>query len=134
MAIQSWSGYVAANSSSPINTGLNLRSNASVTIVSEGFGRNYSPEGTEGVGYCGPSGYFRQTHDNAASPVHYIGALLAKTGAIYTAVGGGLLDWSPPTDDNLEFVYNDRIVDDGYGDNNGGFNVTIKYDDEELQE
>jgi len=55
---------------------------------------------------------------------------LVKTGRIYTAVGGGLLNWSPPTDDNVEFVYNDSRG--AYDDNAGGFDVTIQYDDEDL--
>ncbi len=125
MAIQIWTGRVEAIQEAPINTGLNFRQGARVTIVSSGFARC-----KDEFALVGPSGYLEQKRTIAPAPEENIGALLVKTGRIYTAVGGGLLNWSPPTDDNVEFVYNDSRG--AYDDNAGGFDVTIQYDDEDL--
>ncbi len=124
MAIQIWTGRVEANQEVPVNTGLNFRQGARVTIVSSGFASCGE------VQMYGPSGRFKMYDNGAPASEENIGALLVKTGRIFTAVGGGLLNWSPPTDDNVEFVYNDRRG--AYGNNIGGFDVTMQYDDRDL--
>jgi len=112
-------------SETPVNTGLNFRQGARVTIVSSGFARC-------GPSYdsYGPTGNIMFSAVEVIAPEEWVGALLVKTGNIYTSVGGGLLNWTPPTDDNVEFVYND--TPEWYGDNAGGFDVTMQYDDEDL--
>ena len=125
MAIQLWTGRVEAKEETPTNTGLNFRQGAQVTIVSSGYARN-DPQ----ADYFGPCGFHRFFGDSAPAPDENIGALLVKTGKIYTAVGGGLLKWPPPTDDNVEFVYNDTRGN--YSNNDGGFDVTMQYDDKDL--
>ena len=125
MATQQWNGRVESNQEAGVNTGLNFRQGATVTIVSSGWAR-YSDDRE----LYGPSGSFGTRRTNAPSPEEPIGALLVKTGRVFTPVGGGLLNWAPPTDDNVEFLFND--VPGKYGDNVAGFDVTMQYDDDEL--
>jgi hypothetical protein len=125
MALQIWTGRVEASQEVPVNTNLNFRQGAHVTIVSTGFARFGDDQRLEG-----PSGRFEFHRSDAPAPEENIGALLAKTGRVFTAIAGGLLNWAPPTDDNVEFVYNDRRGT--YGNNAGGFDVTMQYDDQEL--
>ena len=125
MAIQTWTGRVDAKTETPISTGLNFRPGARVIIVSSG-----TAQAGENLRWSGPSGIGLFVHGDSLAPEEWILALLVKTGSIYTSVGGGLLNWSPPTDDNVEFVVND--VPGLYGDNRGGFDVIMQYDDENL--
>lgn len=125
MAIKIWTGRVEAKQEVPVNTELNFRRGARITIVSSGFARFAGD--TE---MRGPSGKYQLRRADAPAPNENIGALLVKTGTICSAVGGGLLNWSPPTDDNVEFVYNDRPRT--YADNAGHFDVTMQYDNNDL--
>lgn len=125
MAIQTWIGRVDAKSETPISTRLNFRPDARVIIVSSG-----TALAGAGWPWSGPTGVGLAVRGDCLAPEEWVLALLVKTGSIYTPVGGGLLNWSPPTDDNVEFVVND--VPRYYGDNGGGFDVMMQYDDEDL--
>lgn len=137
---------VPANSRNPISTGLNFSTNAKVTIVSKGVVTLRGVASLLGAAkdtWNGPTGqpFVEEQYQVACiAPQAYAGALLATTGTIYTPVEGGLLNWTPPSDDNLSFVVNDTlvfeaedgIVYNGYSDNLGTFQVTIQYDDDDL--
>ena len=123
MSKRIWKGRVEAMNGGPTSTQLNFRNGAKVTVVSQGFA-------SRGDEFTGPSGKYGMTRWNAISPDNYIGALLVKTGGVYTAAGGGLLNWTPPSDDNVEFIYNDTRG--GFGDNAGGYDVEMEYDTEDL--
>lgn len=125
MAINIWSGHVDAKNETPVNTGLNFSLDAKVTIVSSGTAAL-----GDGHTWFGPSGQVHETRGHNISPGNWKLALLVKTGKIYTPIKGGLLNWTVPTDDNVEFVVNEEPGK--YGDNYGGFDVTMQYDDEDL--
>jgi hypothetical protein len=72
-----------------------------------------------------PYGEIGKKYKNAISPENYIGALLVKTGYYYTPIEGGLVNWKPPTDNIIEFIYND--THGGFNNNTGGFTVIIEY-------
>jgi len=117
--------HVDVTQGAPRNTGLNFRPGAQIHIVSDGTAK-YDPS----VEAFGPSGCIGMHRANTPAPNENIGALLVKTGSIYTPLSGGRLDWQPPTDDNLELVYNDTW--NGYANNFGSFDVTIEYDQADL--
>jgi hypothetical protein len=120
-----WEGRVDAKNEAPINTGLNFKRGSKITIVASGYAR---PK--DDWHLVGAAGYVRERRNDAPAPDAPIGALIAKTGEIYTFIGCGLINWSPPTDDNLQLLYNDRRGT--YHDNEGGFNVQIVYDEDSL--
>lgn len=120
---RTWRGRVEAANQGPTSTHLNFRNGAKVTIVSQGFA-------SRGDEFTGPSGKYGMMRTNAISPDNYIGALLVKNGGVYTAVGGGLLNWIPLSDDNIEFIFNDVLG--GFGNNQGGYDIEMEYDTDDL--
>ncbi|MCY2978037.1 MAG: hypothetical protein NTU79_05150 [Planctomycetota bacterium] len=125
MTLQVWTGHVNAIDETPVSTELNFKAGSKVTIVSSGFAAY------KAAYWFGPSGQFQKQSPDLVAPNELTGALLVKCGHTYTSVVGGLLNWSPPTDDNLEFVYND--APGGYFNNDGGFDLQMQYDTDDLQ-
>jgi len=133
--------HVPASSHNPISTGLNFAEGAKVTIVSEGVAligpikEGWKYQGAEGE--TAPSPPPEAFGFTRISMEANWGALLAATGTVFTPLHGGLLNWSPPTDDNLSFIVNDtlnavRELPNGFSDNQGGFDVTVWYNDKDL--
>ena len=128
MAIKEWTGYVNATSETPMNSELNLKKGSKVTIVASGEASIC--QGSDKHPYVGPTGECKKTLPNLIARNEYRGALLIKNGDILTPIGGGLIDWPVPNDNNMEFIIND--IPGGYHDNLGGFWVTLKYNDQDL--
>ena len=104
MAIRTWKGYVNATSETPITSELNLKTGSLVTIVSNGEASicKVSVE----FPTVGPTGIIKPILplEGIIAPNANQSALLIKTGDIYTPIGGGLIDWPIPNDNNLELV------------------------------
>jgi hypothetical protein len=114
----------------PENTGLYFKTGAKVTIVSSGWARHGDTAEAQTSEMRGAHGRYDWYRHNARVPDKRIGALLVKNGQNYTALEGGLLNWSPPHTDVLELVYNDTVG--GYSNNDGFFVVQIEYDPNDL--
>jgi hypothetical protein len=115
-----WTEFVSATNSNPTSSGLRRSSNETRIYIMSGGTANRGG----GNPTTGPTGEVGKTYNNAIQPQYNIGALLVKTGNYYYPVGGGII-WNPPTDDVIEFIYNDTYG--GFGNNTGGYRVTIEY-------
>jgi hypothetical protein len=121
VAIQTRVFDVEANNEQGTSTGLNFKRGSHFNVVATGQVK-WDP----GREWVGPSGS-NFTDGNSTWPPAPVGALLLRSGQQFAVVGGGLLNFSPLTPDEIVFLMNDGRG--GYWNNSGSFSVTIEYDD-----
>jgi len=125
MAIKTWNGTLEASNSQGATTGVNLKAGSKITVVATGFG-SYK------VGsWYGSSGKYKATASGTPAPDEPVGAIILQVGDFVTSIGGGLMDFAIPSPGGeVKFRYNDR--DGFFDDNDGSFDLKMRYDDADV--
>jgi len=120
-----WKGYVPANSSDWVQTGVSVLKGDSLLLVAAGKaqydsqGRTFGPDGDS-------------QHPSAKSPDPSFvfsgaiaGALLIKVGDTVHGIGSGGAPWIVPADGQVSFIFNDTDKASEYKNNTGGYDVSF---------